>query len=247
MQAEQEISVSCKNCGKSLKPKHRFCPQCGQSAKVKPLVMRDLWKEAIDKVLHSDSAVLRLLRGMFTSPGHTIKAYVQGQRKRYYSPVKFLLFTTGISVFINNYFHVLERMPNGQNNPATELAARYFNLLILLDVPLLAGLTWTFFRKRGYSYAEHLVFHSYLGGFRTFFFMTILTPLAVALPVYYYSSLTVYLLLWTGYFAWASIQFFEEKIAPALLKSFLTMLVNQVVVSLLLGLAIYGMRKWQIS
>lgn len=230
---------SCKNCGKSLRPKHRFCPQCGQSAKVKPLVMRDLWKEAVNKVLHADSSVINLLRGLATAPGHTIRGYLDGQRKRYYSPVKFLLFNAGISVFLNNYFQVLERMPNGMNNPGTELSARYFNLIIILDVPVLALLSWLFFRKKGFSYAEHLVFHSFLGGFRTFFFMLILTPLAVLLPAYYYSSLTAYILIWTIYFTWACLQLFGIPALSSILKSVLIVLINQILVASVLGGVIY--------
>ncbi len=229
---------TCLNCGKMLKDKHKFCPGCGQSAKVTRVQMRDIQKQTLKKLIHADSEVLNLLRGMATAPGLAVREYLDGKRKKYYPPVRFLFLMTGISVFLNEYFHLLERMPGGNGNPATEVATRFFNLILLAVVPISAVFSWLLFRSKGYNYAEHLVLHSFLTGFRVFFFVLVFTPLALFLPGYYYTALTVYVLVWLIYFSWAMVQFFGKPWGLTLLKTILTFLLSQIVITFFVSLAV---------
>ena len=100
--------TTCLNCGKGLKPKHRFCPKCGQSAKVERLQMQVVYKDVKKRVLHAESGILRLMKALALEPGKVALNYVRGQRKRYYNPIKFLLLSAGISVFINESHHAVE-------------------------------------------------------------------------------------------------------------------------------------------
>ncbi len=240
--ATAKPAAHCLNCGKPIRAKHRFCPKCGQSAKVSRLSLREIRNDLQKRVLHAETGILHLTTELARRPGKVALEYVEGRRKKYYNPLKYLTLSAGISVFINEYFHLLERMSE-HPNPGSEIATRYFNLIILCSVPVSAFFSWLFFRRKGFNYTEHLVLHAYLGGFRTVFFILIFTPLVVWLPKFYYPALSVYLAAWLAYLIWAKIQFFGRPAWLTGLKAFLVLLCNQIVVTVAIGLAIYLRRK----
>ncbi len=222
---------TCLNCESLLEKGQKFCPRCGQSAKVKRLSIRELRKDVQTKFLHADSGIIHLTQALALRPGTVAREYVQGKRKKYYNPLKYLTLSAGISVFINEYFHLMTSV-SGQTNPGTEIATRYFNLIILLSVPVAAFFTWLLFRKKGFNYAETLSLHGYLGGFRTVFFIVIFTPLVVWFRDYYYTCLMIYLAAWIVYTAWAKVQFFGGPVWLTVLKSVLVIVLNQMVVTI---------------
>ena len=225
------VEKNCLNCESPLEKGQKFCPRCGQSAKVKRLNIREIRKDVLTKFLHTDSGIIHLTRELALRPGVVALEYVQGKRKKYYNPLKYLTLSAGISVFINEYFHLMEAA-SGKSNPGTEIATRYFNLIILLSVPVAACFTWLLFRKKGFNYAETLSLHAYLGGFRTVFFIVIFTPLVVWFREYYYTCLMIYLVAWIVYTAWAKVQFFGGPVWLTVLKAVLVIFFNQVVVSI---------------
>ncbi len=238
-----ETEQLCLNCGKPIKPKHKYCPRCGQSAKVERLGMQEVRKTLQKRVIHAESGIIHLTKALALRPGKIALEYVQGRRKEYYNPLKYLTLSAGISVFINEYFHLLESI-HGNPNPGTEIATRYFNLIILVSVPISAFFSWLLFRKKGFNYAENLVLQAYLAGFRTVFFIVIFTPLVVWHPEYYYSALAIYLLAWLMYLAWAKIQFFGGPIWKTILKTFFVLLGNQIIITIAIIVAIIIKRKY---
>ena len=231
----------CLNCSTPLEKGEKFCAACGQSAKTKRLSLRQVRKDLLKKFLHADAGILHLTREMALRPGVVAREYVEGKRKKYYSPLSYLTLSAGISVFLNEYFHLMERMP-GQANPGSEFAMRYFNLIILFSVPVSALFSWWLFRKKGYNYAENLAFHAFLGGFRTVFFVLIFTPLVLWARDYYYTVLIAYFGLWIAYLAWAKIQFFGGPKWLTLLKTILILLFNQILVTLVIVAYVYWKR-----
>jgi hypothetical protein len=120
---------------------------------------------------------------------------------------------------------------HANSNPGTEIATRFFNLIILLSVPISAFFSWLLFKKKSFNFAENLILHAYLGGFRTVFFILLFTPLVVWFPEYYYRVLSVYFSIWFVYMAWALMQFFGGPIWLTVLKTLLILLFNQVVIT----------------
>ncbi|MCB0533022.1 MAG: DUF3667 domain-containing protein [Lewinellaceae bacterium] len=225
-----EEAAKCLNCGKPLKSKHRFCPKCGQSAKTRRFSLREVRKEMQKRVLHAEAGIVQLTWALALRPGQVALEYVEGKRKKYYSPLKYLTLSAAVSVFINEYFHLLDNM-HLHPNPGTEIATRFFNIIILFSVPISALASWPLFRKKGVNYAENLVLHAYLGGFRTVFFILIFTPLVVWFPEYYYRVLSIYFAIWFAYMTWAMVQFFGDSVWLTVLKAFLVLLVNQIVIT----------------
>ena len=132
-----EAAANCLNCGKLLKSKHRFCPKCGQSTKTRRFSIREVRKEMQKRVLHAEAGIVQLTRALALRPGLVALEYVEGKRKKYYSPLKYLTLSAAVSVFINEYFSLLDNM-HANPNPGTEIATRFFNLIILLSVPISA-------------------------------------------------------------------------------------------------------------
>lgn len=232
---------SCLNCESPLEKGQKFCPRCGQSAKVKRLSLREVRKELQAKFLHADAGIVHLTRELALRPGAVALEYVQGKRKKYYSPLKYLTLSAAVSVFLNQYFHLMEITP-GHTNPGTEIAARYFNLIILLSVPVSAFFSRLLYRKKGFNFAENLALHAYIGGFRVVFFILIFTPLVIWHREYYYICLFIYILGWLVYSAWAQVQFFGGPAWLTVLKAILILLLNQWVVSIGIMAAIITQR-----
>jgi len=205
--------------------------------------MREVLRDLQKRVLHAESGIVHLSRELALRPGIVALEYVQGKRKKYYHPLKYLTLSAAVSVFINEYFHLLENI-EARSNPGSEIATRFFNLIILFSVPISAFFSWLLFRKKGFNYAENLILQAYLGGFRTVFFMVIFTPLVVWLPQYYFTALSVYLGLWFVFIAWAKVQFFGGPVWQTVLKAFLVLLFNQVVITMAITIAvIFRMRS----
>ncbi len=223
----------CKNCENTLRPEDKFCPQCGQSAKTKRLKIRQVRKDVLKKLLHTDSGILNLTKALATRPGHVAAEYFAGKRKKYYDPLKYLTLTVGVSVLFTAYFDLMSP-GGGHQNPVSAFVAKHINIIFFLSVPLAAGFSWLLFLKKGFNYAEHLALHAFLGGFRTVFFLLIFTPLVVFFREHYNTVLLIYFSMWTAYMAWANIQLMGKPFWLAVLKSILIIVLTQAAISILI-------------
>ena len=118
------------------------------------------------------------------------REFVQGKRKKYFSPFNFFLIVAAIYVFMSTFTakpavakaNVLTQHPELQRIPdlkkrenlvhiyerssrAMQFMARHSNLVAMLALPLIAFLFWIFYRRAGYNYIEHLVANMYMSGF----------------------------------------------------------------------------------
>jgi len=237
-----ETKDTCINCGKSLEPAFAYCPSCGQSTKVKRLTLRYWFKILRKKVIDIDSDFLRLLLDLIRRPGYAIKEYLAGKRKQYYEPFKFLTFMLALSVFVNEYFHILEKIPGGKT-VASDFAYRHYNLLILINVPLMAFYTWLLFRRRGYNFAELLAAQAYVGGFRTLFFVLILSPLFYFQPEHTVVAVLLYMIAWIGYVVWVYLQLLGPPVLATVLKTIMAVLLTQFTITIGLSLLVLQ-EKW---
>ena len=234
-ETETQISIKktkgCKNCEGVLLPEYNYCPHCGQSVKIKRLNLKQVRKDLLKKFLHADEGILNLTKALALRPGIAIRAYLKGRRKQYYDPLKYLTLSVGISVLATEYFDLMSTARPGVN-PVSVFVARHINVVFMLSVPIAAAISWWFFPKKRYNYAEHLALHAFAGGFRTFFYLLIFTPLVSLFREHYSSILLVYFGAWTAYLIWINRQLFEEPLWWVGLKTIGIVLLLQLVVSL---------------
>lgn len=173
--------IDCKNCGIAFDGK--FCPNCSQKADTHRLTLAHFAHDATHAVTHTDKGILLLIKAMFTKPGLVGREYVEGKRKKYFSPITFLLIMMAIQVFVvkktdlyakftrevqKTFEEFVQKSPNAMNdfnkrmNKADKQASVMTDnnkLVTVIFIPLLSVLTWLFFKKSKFNYAENLVFN----------------------------------------------------------------------------------------
>lgn len=147
-------------------------------------------------------AILNLERGIFyttweliKNPGDAMRRYLFIDRSNFIDPLKFLVITIPIYLFLtftffpdSGFFAGFENGLTGNGDTAVDpekqlltnklitIFKEYANLLLLITVPLAAIFTRIIFRKYELNFGEHLVINAFLYGFLTFA-STILLPI----------------------------------------------------------------------
>ena len=242
----------CRNCDVALTEGHAFCPNCGQKVIVDRLSVREsllyFWLTMV-------RPVFVLVRALLVRPGYVARDYVDGKRKRFLGPYAFLFLIVGIvsAAYVLSSFKVLHgkeivlgtASPNTETLNAVAVAAannffqRHVNIVILLETPVLAAFSRLLFRKRGISFAEHLVLASYTSGMRSLFTAIIVIPGSLIIlrltgteSIYFEAA---GLLAWFAYFTFAMVQFSRDHRMfsgfKGLLAAILAWVTSQIVLS----------------
>jgi hypothetical protein len=237
----------CANCDANLARGQEYCAVCGQKDISERLTLHEIARDLIHAVFHVDRSVLSLLRMLLLRPGTVALDYVRGKRKRYFGPFAFLLVVVAAASALVAFtgFHAV--VTNSPNVIAAFLQT-HVNLVMLEEVPLLAGITRLVDARGGFNFAEHLVLAAYTSGIRILFFMVIvipgwylLQPNGPTAERWYY----IYLLVWLVYFGFAASNFFRgnraaswcKGVAAAVFTWILIQVVTILATSLLFGLS----------
>lgn len=88
-QAEHEDY--CLNCHTIFKESVKFCPQCGQRAKVTKITFKEFISELLSGLINYDSKLWRSLGVILSKPGKFPKDYINGKQARYMNPFRLYL------------------------------------------------------------------------------------------------------------------------------------------------------------
>ncbi len=199
----------CASCETSLQPEQRFCGHCGQRAHAGRLTMRQIAHDVLHALTHADHSVFSLVRQLAYRPGRVAREYVDGRRKKYFGPFPFVVISAGLASFMIYVTGVHFFSPITESGAAGFLQ-RHVNIVIVLQMPFLAGWCALLFWSARLNYAEHLVLAAYTSGFRMLFLGLITTP------IMYFAHLNpgnltvapLYYGLWMIYFSVAAVQFY---------------------------------------
>lgn len=220
--------MECKNCGNIFEGK--FCNNCGQKSDIHRLTIKHYLHDALHTFTHLDTGIIHLIKELFLRPGDVAREYIGGARKRYFSPMQFLILGIGISTFLSLTFHLMGPTQGGtvpgQPEKVVEFFRqfniyiyKYYNVMQFFSVPVMALLSFLFFKSSRYNYAENLVLNTFLSGQRCVFYI-ILTPIFYFFEKHYFIVLGVYYVSFCVYFIWGYIQFFNPpNKLTAILKS----------------------------
>lgn len=241
-------STNCLNCNTPLQPEQRYCSQCGQQADIHRFSIPHFLHEFFHAFTHTDKGIFHLLKSLATRPGITAREYIQGRRKAYFNPFTFFLIVMGIYVLADVAFskHVPEQEPDQRilaHIPTAEGKqqyigmlhrgnnVRYFmekkaNIVAMVAVPLIALISWLFFYRRGFNYAEHLTANMMFVVFSNLLFALLIFPLRA---LFKDTALANWLpligmLLQALYLYWSYNGFFQLKTAGQRTKSLLVSL-----------------------
>ena len=95
--AQPPGTMHCLNCGTTLTGK--FCIDCGQPARLKPLSVLSLLRELIEDIWDVDSKAWRSLMPLMFRAGFLTNEYFAGRRVRYVAPLRLYL-TASVLFFV---------------------------------------------------------------------------------------------------------------------------------------------------
>jgi hypothetical protein len=212
----------CANCEAVLVADQRFCGACGQKVLAGRFTMGQIGQDFLHALTHVDHSVFALIKGLLIRPGVVAREYIDGKRKKYFGPFAFLVIMVGLSTFVILLLGIQWFQPI-PDKVVANLLQRHFNLVVLMQVPLIAVCSLAFFWRERLFYAEHLVFVAYTSGLRVLFLAVTLTPLMflTGADTANFKLFVMFYGLWLGYFAFASTQFYRGNRAWTACKAVL--------------------------
>ncbi|MFN7118827.1 MAG: DUF3667 domain-containing protein [Saprospiraceae bacterium] len=190
-----------------------------QTPRPERITMRTIWQGILDG-LSLERGLIGTTITLTKRPAQAIRNYLLEDRTHLMPPFRYLLFMVAIGTFLTvQYFNNngsliskfkegVEKGYNAESDATTDVEKQqflqtylenttylfnnYFNLFIVLGVPVAAVATMWFFRRR-FNYAEHLVINSYVTGYLTVIYIALfpilfITDFAVLSGIYFIAT-----------------------------------------------------------
>lgn len=211
--------IKCMNCQEVSDG--NFCTNCGQKTKLGRLSVREILSEFLSSVFNIDAPFPKTLGNMFFRPYQLVKDYVQGKRKSYYAPVKYMVLCLFLNILIGELvgFDPIENqrsIDKGKMDPdsvigykAGEFLSQYLNYFLFILPFSMAVFSKLFFWRSPYNFAERTAMGFYLSGQ---FIVLSLIPMLLSMinPVLFHLMFPISIL----YFTFAFYNFFEMSSKP---------------------------------
>lgn len=171
--------MTCKNCGHPISG--NYCTHCGQSAKVNKITFTNFLEDISEGVFQVNKGFFYTFKELSVRPGHSIKAFLKGKRKRHFKPIAYVLTLStlyflvsqlidqptwiddGISGFVGAVFDEEQRSDSTALKVLTWFSKNYAYVTLLL-LPLFSLASYLSFRKLEANYLEHIVLNAYITG-----------------------------------------------------------------------------------
>lgn len=181
----------CPNCNNHFSG--NYCNHCGQKLAHR-ITLGHIGHELAHAFTHTDKGFFHLMIELFRKPGQVAREYIiENKRKRYGTPFQYILIIGAVATFVVVNTHFMEStmeavgMTPGANNDSkkqimqkvNEFQSKYYNFMILLQLPFLslAGL-WVY-KKYKLNYAEQLTLHTFITAQTTLISMILMLLLFV--------------------------------------------------------------------
>jgi len=191
-------------------------------------------RQAADDALNLDQGLLHTIIALTVRPGTAVAEYVRGRTRPYTNPAKYLVICAALATFIMLYFGVLDAqmdlmeeqtrqradMPDAlmdaRLNAIAEFMTRYFNIILILGVPVMAMFSRLFFFRSEFNFAEHVIFNVFIYAHQNLFFLFAVPPFFLGMNVTRLT--TLYLFLIVCYYIWACYGFFKVRLITAVVR-----------------------------
>jgi hypothetical protein len=200
-----------------------YCTNCGEKIVHETITLRYLLTHIPD-LFDVEHGILYTMLRMFARPGKELRRYFAGNRSKHYKPFKyvFLLGTvlSLVNVYILDYNYEIFVGGNEKAKESAEFAFTWIPVYFLLMLPLLAGFSKLLFKKRVYTYGEHIVAQAYFIG-QYLFILLVTAPLQLLEDDSIYQTtsgvLTILFILYSVYFYYDWI--YQRRGRSAILRS----------------------------
>lgn len=239
-------NTTCKNCDHQFTG--NFCNNCGQSAATHRLNFHFLWHDIQHALLHFDNGIFYTLKELFSRPGHSIRAYIEGKRVRHYKPIAVVILLATIYSFLALYFNASANdvmvltaendLSRSVLNKVNDWTNAHFAAYTLLILPFLSISSFLVFKKQKYNFVEHLVLNSFMTG-QQLVLQLLCFPLTylyhgttIAVAVTSLISILGFLLM-----VWTYTQFFNKI---SIVKTFLLAILTYILMTILFFLVVFA-------
>jgi len=148
-----QIMQICKSCG-SRGPGN-YCNACGQAFTSPRLTVKGIFHEVFHFFTHLDKGFPFTLKNLIAHPGEMQRKYVEGARNRHQKP--FSMFFVCASFAALALYWINSTLINYFNAGDVQEGAFFHKYWVLTQIcllPLYAFITYFFFRRSKYNYAE---------------------------------------------------------------------------------------------
>lgn len=233
--------ITCQNCQTTFEGK--YCPNCAQKADTHRFTLKHFAHDLFHALTHADKGIFHLMKELLLKPGKVARDFNAGKRKRYFNPITYMLLVMALQIFItkktdifNGYLNNMETMvqQSQQANPEVDAwgsdkmvkaqkennakVLEHNRIMNLIFLPFLSLLTWLFFKKSGFNYAENLVFNVLCMAQLLLFFIPICI-IYIFIPGQIGLLMLLYGLIYLAYTYLALQQFFRQRWWLTVLKT----------------------------
>jgi hypothetical protein len=226
------LMTTCKNCGTEFEGK--FCSNCSQKANTHRFTIGHFGHDFLHALTHTDKGILFLMKELFVRPGKVALEYNAGKRKKYFNPITYLLIMLAVQIFAGQktkiydvYMDQTEKFVNSvakSDKKVRDAASKALQgakeqqrkvlennkIVTFVMLPILALLTWLFFRKSGHNYAENIVLNVMILAQQYLIFILMCVIPFLIVPSILMPMMYLYLLVGFAYSFYAYRQFFNE-------------------------------------
>lgn len=222
----------CKNCNQNFEG--NFCNNCGQrNIGNNRLQMKEVIADFFDNTFNLHKGFFFTLWNLFIKPGKVAQAYINGSRKCFTNPTRFMVIGLAFQTFIDYWFkttEVIEQveyysfsfLSEGINNSMeiwnVKLAVEYILLTNLFMIVLLPALLYVLFKPLKYNYTELLSTSFYFFPTVLFINMPFLFVTKVLMDIYVVKEAIIF--IFTAYLFWSYQSFFKAMKWPQRLIRF---------------------------
>jgi len=232
---------TCRNCDNHFSG--AYCNKCGQKLAHR-ITMGHLAHDILHSFTHADKGFFHLMLGLFKAPGKVAREYIiEEKRKRYFTPFQYLLIIGTIATFIVVNSHFMENAmkimtmadPADTKQAAamqqvSYLQSKYYNIMILLQLPFMALATFWLYRKYKLNYAEHLTLHTFITAQTTLISMLLMLFIFITgrdVNVIRFFMTSIWLIS-TAYHIGVYIQFFQQRTVGGFFRGLLSYILGMV-------------------
>ena len=163
----------CTNCGNAFQG--TFCNQCGQKLTHR-ITMAHIGHDMLHAFTHADKGFFFLFIQLFKRPGIVAREYIiEGKRKKYFMPFQYMLIIGTIAAFVAVNSEFIEQttraLGDTQHYSGRQMAfiqkvnawqSKYYNIMILFQLPFYALASFLVFKRHRLNYAEHLTLQTFV-------------------------------------------------------------------------------------
>ena len=216
--------VLCKNCHQSFEG--NFCNHCGQRKIAnRRLQINEVIADFFDNTFNIHKGFFFTLWNLLLKPGKVAQSYIDGQRKAYTNPTRFMVIGLAFQTFIDYWFETTDIIKNetyfqfsflsDAMNTSMEiwnvkLAVEYILLSNLFLIALIPFLLYLTFKPLKYNYTELLSASFYYIPTILFITMPFLFVTKVLMGIYV--SKEVIIFIFVGYLFWSFLSLFKKMV-----------------------------------